>query len=37
VELTTRRSGETVRIPVEEAVARVGETIAAARAEAARL
>jgi prolyl-tRNA synthetase len=37
VELTTRRSGETVRIPVEEAVERAGETIAAARAEAARL
>jgi prolyl-tRNA synthetase family II len=37
VELTTRRSGETVRIPMEEAVARVGETIAAAKAEAARL
>jgi prolyl-tRNA synthetase len=36
VELTTRRSGETVRIPVEEAVKRVGETIAAARAAAAR-
>jgi prolyl-tRNA synthetase len=36
VELTTRRSGETVRIPVEEAVERVRETIAAARAEAAR-
>ncbi|HEV8165508.1 MAG TPA: proline--tRNA ligase, partial [Actinomycetota bacterium] len=37
VELTTRRSGETVRVPVEEAVERAGETIAAARAEAARL
>jgi prolyl-tRNA synthetase len=36
VELTTRRSGETVRIPVEQAVARAGEAIAAARAEAAR-
>ena len=36
VELGTRRSGETVRIPVEQAVARAGETIAAARAEAAR-
>jgi prolyl-tRNA synthetase len=36
VELGTRRTGETVRIPVEEAVARAGETIAAARAEAAR-
>jgi prolyl-tRNA synthetase len=37
VELTTRRSGETVRVPVEEAVERAGETIAAARAEAPRL
>jgi prolyl-tRNA synthetase family II len=37
VELTTRRSSETVRVPVEEAVERAGETIAAARAEAARL
>jgi prolyl-tRNA synthetase family II len=36
VELTTRRTGETVRIPVGQAVARAGETIAAARAEAAR-
>jgi prolyl-tRNA synthetase family II len=32
VELTTRRSGETVRIPVDEAVAQVGEVIANARA-----
>jgi prolyl-tRNA synthetase len=37
VELGTRRSGETVRVPVEEAVERAGETIAAARAEAARI
>jgi prolyl-tRNA synthetase family II len=34
VELTARRSGETVRVPVEEAVARVGEAIARAKAEA---
>jgi prolyl-tRNA synthetase family II len=34
VELTTRRSGETVRVPVDDAVAQVGETIARARAEA---
>jgi prolyl-tRNA synthetase family II len=32
VELTARRSGDTVRVPVEEAVARVGEAIARARA-----
>jgi prolyl-tRNA synthetase family II len=32
VELTTRRSGETVRIPVDQAVAQVGEVIANARA-----
>jgi prolyl-tRNA synthetase family II len=37
VELTTRRSGETVRIPVDEAVARVGEAIANAKAEAGGL
>jgi prolyl-tRNA synthetase family II len=34
VELTARRSGETVRVPVEEAVARAGEAIARAKAEA---
>ena len=34
VELTTRRSGETVRIPVDDAVAQVGEAIARAKAEA---
>jgi len=34
VELTARRSGETVRVPVEDAVAQVGEAIARARAEA---
>jgi prolyl-tRNA synthetase len=33
VELTTRRSGETARIPVDDAVARVGEAIARAKAE----
>jgi prolyl-tRNA synthetase family II len=32
VELTTRRTGDTVRVPVEEAVAHVGEVIANARA-----
>jgi prolyl-tRNA synthetase family II len=32
VELTTRRTGETVRIPVDQAVAQVGEVIANARA-----
>ena len=34
VELTARRSGETVRIPVDDAVAQVGQAIARARAEA---
>jgi prolyl-tRNA synthetase family II len=34
VELTTRRSGETVRIPLDDAVAQVGEAIARAKAEA---
>jgi prolyl-tRNA synthetase len=34
VELTARRSGETLRIPVEDAVARVGEAIARAKADA---
>jgi prolyl-tRNA synthetase family II len=37
VELTTRRSGETVRVPVDDAVAQVGEAIARARAEAGGL
>jgi prolyl-tRNA synthetase len=32
VELTTRRTGDTVRVPLEEAVAHVGEVIANARA-----
>jgi hypothetical protein len=37
VELTTRRTGETVRVPLDDAVATTLEVLAGAKAEAAGL